>query len=312
MKAVLLTAGLAAVVAGSKCAPEPEFKYLVTFGDSYSDDGRLDYYFAHNGSGPPPGVMQPQSGSNAGGRYAWTQDVANYTGATNYDYAVDGATCSNEIISRYLAGIHEPFPSVMDDEMPSFLSDLKTPLYAGSTPENTVYALWIGTNDIGWQGFLSDSQRPGTNLTTFIECVWSVFDSIYEAGGRRFVILNQNALQLVAEYRTPELGGAGNNQYWQNKTLYNMTEYSEKIMEYTTTVNMIIDYGVPFNMLGKRRWPGAKFGVFDVHSLLTEMYNNPEPYLDPPYNVTGYYHHCNPQNNSDCTYAPGSLDSYLW
>ncbi|GMG04257.1 unnamed protein product [Aspergillus oryzae var. brunneus] len=37
-----------------------EFNNLVTFGDSYTDDTRASYFYAHNGSAPPVGWKQPE------------------------------------------------------------------------------------------------------------------------------------------------------------------------------------------------------------------------------------------------------------
>ncbi len=76
------------------------------------------------------------------------------TGARYFDYAVSGATCSNQIISRLFPAIGKPFPSVLDDEIPSFQADVgaKT-LYADRSALNTVYTLWIGTNDLGMGAF---------------------------------------------------------------------------------------------------------------------------------------------------------------
>lgn len=163
----------AAIVAATPCKPKESFSTLVTFGDSYTDDGRLGYYINHHGEGPPPGVYQTVTNSTASGGPAWGQYVQQYTGVHYLDYAVSGATCSNEIISRLFASINRPFPSVIDDEIPSFKADVSfKSLYADRTPENTVYALWIGTNDLGFGAFLSDSQVPGTNITSFIDCIW--------------------------------------------------------------------------------------------------------------------------------------------
>lgn len=140
------------------------FDNLVTFGDSYTDDGRLVYYATHNGSGPPAGVLPPQSSVSASGGLAWGQYVQQDTGVAYFDYAVSGATCSNEIVSRYFSYINAPFPSVVDDELPSFVADVEVKaLYENRTAENTVYALWIGTNDLGYGAFLTDSQAPGVS-----------------------------------------------------------------------------------------------------------------------------------------------------
>ena len=309
----LLLAG--ASVAAAKGRPAKPFDNFVTFGDSYTDNGRLSYYFGHNGQGPPPGVYQDVSNVTASGGLSWGQFVAQDTGVLYRDYAVSGATCSNEIISRYLAGISRTFPSVIDDQIPSFKADVAfKALYPNRNGDNTVYALWIGTNDLGYDGFLSDSQVPGTTIASYVDCIWSVFDSIYRTGGRRFVLLNLAPLELAPLYAPLSAGGIGDSQYWSNKTQYNITEYSQKMKEYTTTVNTVFDYGVPFQTVVESRWPGASFDIFNVHKLLVDIYNNPSQYLDAPAISKGFYHHCDPINTSSCQdqTAQGPLSGFMW
>lgn len=304
----------ASVAAAKSCSSKP-FKNLVTFGDSYTDNGRLGYYINNNGQAPPPGGYQTVSNVTASGGLAWGQYVAQYTGANYRDYAVSGATCSNEIISRDFSAIHKPFPSVIDDEIPSFKADVAfKSLYPDRTAENTVYALWIGTNDLGYGGFLSDSQAPGTTISDYVDCIWSVFDNIYQTGGRRFVLLNLAPLELAPLYAPLSAGGIGDSQFWSNKTHYNITEYSQKIKEYTTNVNTIFDYGVPFQTIVKSRWPGASFDIFNVHKLLVDIYNNPSQYLDAPAISKGFYHHCDPVTTSNCQdlTAQGPLSGFMW
>ncbi|KAH8884746.1 hypothetical protein GQ53DRAFT_879396 [Thozetella sp. PMI_491] len=315
MFTLLLLAAVPLAVAASHWSHQAPFTNLVTFGDSYTDNGRLGYYFGHNGTGPPPGVYQTVTNKTASGGLAWGQFVEQYARVNYFDYAVSGATCSNALVSRWLAGIGRSFPSVMDDEIPSFQADVSfKALYPDRTPENTVYALWIGTNDLGFTGaMLSDSQTPGATITDFVSCVWTVFDSIYKTGGRRFVLLNEAPLQLSPLYASISQGGDSNDQFWPNKTLYNTTEYSEKIRQYTTSVNTMFDYGVPFNLVVKSRWPRATFSIFDVHSLMTDIYNNPKQYLDAPYNVKGSYHTCDPSGSTCVDHSDlGPLSGFLW
>ncbi len=139
MQFVLLLAGACLGLASSSCPSKASFANLVTFGDSYTDNGRLGYYINHNGHAPPPGVYHNVSNTTASGGLAWGQYVEKYAKVNYFDYAVSGATCSNKIISRYFANINGPFPSVMDDEIPSFKADVafKT-LYPDRTSENTV------------------------------------------------------------------------------------------------------------------------------------------------------------------------------
>lgn len=151
-----------------------------------------------------------------------------------------------------------------------------------------------------------------TNITTYIDCVWSVFDTIYSAGGRRFVLFNTAPLQLAPLYAAQSNSGAGDNQYWTNKTLYNETEYQYKMLEYTQLVNRVFDYGVAYQTLAEKRWPGSAVDVFDVNRLLTDMYGNPSAYLDFPASSTGYYHQCDVVGSSGCINGPNALDTFLW
>ena len=83
--------------------------------------------------------------------------------------------------------------------------------------------------------------------------------------------------------------------------------------EYTKLVNDIFDYRTPYELHVARRYPGADIAIFDVNSLITDIYNNPTEYLASPANVTGQYYHCDAATGSVCTTAPGlSLDNFLW
>jgi hypothetical protein len=217
--------------------------------------------------------------------------------------------CSNDIISRRLPSTNGPFPSVMEYEIPTYKEDLSyRSLYPDRRADNTVYVLWVGTNDLGIDGFLGDTQREGRNITSFIDCVWRFFDQIYDTGGRRFVLMNQFPLQFAPMYATPGVGGRGNNRYWRDPSAYNITEYQNKMLEYTTSMNTMFDYGAPFHLRVQSRWRGATFSIFDVHSLVMDVRANPSEYLDAPANVTGPYRSC----LSDCVVSPEPLSSFMW
>jgi hypothetical protein len=48
------------------------FSSLLTFGDSYTDENRLNYFGSHNGSAPPPGTYLPEVSSMANSQYKLT------------------------------------------------------------------------------------------------------------------------------------------------------------------------------------------------------------------------------------------------
>lgn len=82
--------------------------------------------------------------------------------------------------------------------------------------------------------------------------------------------------------------------------------------EYTTTVNSVFSYRVPYELLVAHRYPGANIAIFDVHSLLTDIYNNPNQYLASPANVTGQYFLCDAATGNTCTKEKLGLDHFMW
>ncbi|KAL2257378.1 hypothetical protein VTK26DRAFT_248 [Humicola hyalothermophila] len=313
MRSSLILAGASAAVVSAFGWLKP-FDTLVTFGDSWTDNGRLSYYGSHDGQAPPPGQYHDETNVTASGGLSWAQFAAKSAGAKLMDYAISGAVCSNQIVARYASFMNREFPAIMDDEIPSFQADVRfRSLYPNRNPLNTVYAVWIGTNDLGFDAFLSDSQAPGKTITDFVECVWSVFDAVYKTGGRRFVLMNTGPLELSPLYAHPDNGGTGDSQFWNTKTKYNMTEYGQKIKQYTTNVNTMFEYGAPYQKLLKRRWPLATLDLFDVHSLLKDIHSQPAKYLDAPHNATGYYHHCDSTGGACVDQIDiGPLSGFMW
>ncbi|KAF2805663.1 GDSL lipase/acylhydrolase family protein [Mytilinidion resinicola] len=298
-----------------------QFKSLVTFGDSYTDENRLGYFGANNGSAPPTGWVEPMSFNTAGGGITWARWVSIYTCTTLCNYAVSGAVCSNALTPRTWDAVHAPFPDIAGYELPAFTADAayivpaipSAPAhrFLSIPPQSTVYATWIGTNDLGASAFLTDSQVAGKTIADYIDCVYAAFDGIYAAGGRYFVLMNAAPLQLAPLYATPQNGGLAKSKYWGDKPA-NITQVSYRMWETVVGVNAIFAARTPLELLVKRRYPGARFAVFDVNSLITDIWNHPDTYLNgtAPANATGFVQHCD-LTGSDCT-LDASPDSFLW
>ncbi|KAM3438568.1 hypothetical protein NHJ13734_004128 [Beauveria thailandica] len=258
---------------------------LVTFGDSYTDESRA-IYLAEYGHVPPAGLLMPPNNRTADGGIAWGRMVANMTGASYYNYAVAGSTCSEKVATQPARIIPGQIPTLLEYEVPAFEADLAVAsFYPNRQPNNTVYAMWIGTNDLGIEGFLHDRNRPGTVLDDFVGCVWESFDRIYKTGGRRFVVMKAVPLEKAPTYASFDNGGARDNPVWPTKSQYNTTEYQHKMFQYSQAVNELLDYTTPFHLLLKRRWPGASVTVFDTHSIFNDIHDNPGQYLSSPQNV---------------------------
>lgn len=184
-----------------------------------------------------------------------------------------------------------------------------TAFFSG-TPDDTVYAIWIGTNDVGNNAFLTDSQIAGKTLTDYVDCVYGVVDELYKSGARYFVLMNLAPLNLLPQYATPADGGLKSTQYFKDKPSVaggNITEISYRMLETVDTVNSIYAYRTPFEARINNTWPGANVANFDVNALITDMYHNPKEYLNgtAPLNVTGYVIGAGNISRSD-------RDSYMW
>jgi hypothetical protein len=83
--------------------------------------------------------------------------------------------------------------------------------------------------------------------------------------------------------------------------------------EYTSLVNEIFRLQIPYEVHVSGRFADAGFALFDAHSLMTDIFNNPSHYLNgtTPLDVTNPYHQCNITTGT-CENATASFDSYYW
>lgn len=311
MLAMFFTIALATTACGALTVnPWSGMENLVTFGDSYTDESRARYLVQH-GHVPPPGILMPPSNDTADGGYSWGRTVANMSGVRYYNYAVSASTCSEKVATQPARVIPGNVPTVLEYQVPAFRADLAfRSLYPNRRSDNTVYALWIGTNDVGIEGFLLDRNVPGTELASLVDCVWDSFDQIYETGGRRFVVMNMVPLELSPMYMSLESGGTGDTTTWPTKSQHNTTEFQYKMSEYSKAVNRLFDYTAPFHLLVKRRWPGATVTIFDAQSVVQDIHDNAAEYLAPPQNVGSSFKTCDA--NGNCQHSSLPLSSFLW
>jgi GDSL-like Lipase/Acylhydrolase len=218
--------------------------------------------------------------------------------------------------------IKADFPSVVDYEIPAFLADADADLVNTTQPfyepprndTNAVYAIFIGTNDLGNIAFLTDSQVPGKVLSEYTDCVYGAFDSLYAAGGRFFILMNTVPLYLAPQYANDSLHGVTASQYYPDKGP-NHTEIAYTMHQETTSVNDIFKYQTPYEVLVANRYPGAHFALFDTWQLFSDIYNHPAAFLNGthPLSVEGFEHHCN-LTGGDCTYKYNNTrpDSFMW
>lgn len=189
----------------------------------------------------------------------------------SYDYAVSGAMCNGSYGTGSRNGI-------VQNQLPTFLANKASTNPATGKPtldipvDETVYGIWIGTNDIGNAGWATESQIPRSlPLTAYTDCVYAQLDRLYAAGARSFVLQNQGPLDLIPMYALPENGGVVAPRYWKDKALYNanLTQVSEKMREYIVMVNEVYELRTQVDVLLRRKYPGSHFALFDTNALVS-------------------------------------------
>ncbi|PIL25409.1 hypothetical protein GSI_13299 [Ganoderma sinense ZZ0214-1] len=276
---------LAKAVALSAFAAGPapgQIKNLVTFGDSYTDvDGHAD-----------GGIMWPVFASEDGNFGL-------------FPFAKSGATCSNNLTDR-------PFPSVFESQLPTYFAEKANGSLTALKPEDTIYTLWIGTNDVGVGALLTGHQTPGVTVVDTVTCAVNWVQTMYNSGARNFIFQNMIPLETTPLYSADSYP----NRYWTAQR--NTTEWSVFMKELTTSGNAIARLEL---QLLAPTLHGAHIGFFDSHSLFADMFARPQLYLNgtAPLNVTGAVHSCVFQLNEStgdpgvCTDATGTdQDSFLW
>ncbi|KAF6752808.1 GDSL lipase/acylhydrolase [Ephemerocybe angulata] len=255
-----------------------QIKNLVTFGDSYTDVG-----YSSNGGTP------------------WPIYTAGYAGVKLFPYAKAGATCSNELTYR-------PFPPLFGSQLPKYFEEKGS---LDLQPEETIYTLWIGTNDVGSNALLTGNPGTKASLVAVTDCMVNWVKVLYESGVRNFIFQNMIPLETIPMYAPVSWP----NRFWTAER--NSTEWSVFMRELVLSGNELTK--LKLEALAPTL-PGAHIALFDSHSLFADMYSNPGSYLNgtAPVNVTGAidtcYYEVGATSPRSCVKVEGdeNRDSYLW
>ena len=192
----------------------------------------------------PRGSNHYQDG-HADGWIMWPVFAAQDGSFDLFPFAKSGATCSNSLTDR-------PFPSVFESQLPAFFAEKANGSLAALKPEDTIYTLWIGTNDVGVGALLTGSQTPGVTVVDTVTCAVNWVQTLYNSGARNFIFQNVSEvgnganvsdaycriLQMVPLEAAPlYLVNSYPNHYWTAQR--NTTEWSVFMRELTTSGNAL-------------------------------------------------------------------------
>ncbi|EFZ02162.1 GDSL-like lipase/acylhydrolase family protein [Metarhizium robertsii] len=286
-----------AITSGVISAPAAlgKFENLVVFGDSYSDEARFAY-IKQNGKLPPAGQMLPEADSPFSNGRIWGRLVAKDTGATLYDYAVGGAMCTHTNFDQrtFNETTNIPYPAVLEYELPLFDTDKKLGLYKNLNPDNTVYTLWIGTNDLGKDGIIGTKAGMHHNVDasstvdSYLTCVWAALDKMYSQGARNIVLFKLAPLEKAPLYAI------------------DYPKLKDSLSADVQNVNAKYDQVVAGTK--SQRWADATITIFDSYKFFSDVIASPSTFQFTE--VSKPYKTCVSENN--CQTASGPQSSYLW
>ncbi|GJJ09979.1 hypothetical protein Clacol_004204 [Clathrus columnatus] len=169
----------------------------MTFGDSYTDITQASFPL-------------------------WPIYAADYGHLTFLDFARAGATCNQDLTPR-------TFPAVFQDEIPAFLNATENGKEFNA--EETLFTLWIGTNDVGVGELITGQAMPGVSIVNTSECAVDWVQTMYGHGARNFFFQNMVPLDHVVLYSADSYP----NRYWTEQR--NTTEWNVMMKEYVASGN---------------------------------------------------------------------------
>ncbi|KAK4120634.1 carbohydrate esterase family 16 protein [Parathielavia appendiculata] len=214
-------------------------KYLISFGDSYSQTG-----FDINGNKPSssnPLGNPPLPGWTASGGLNWVGFLASQYNTSTllaYNFAYGGATTNATIVPPYA-------PTVLSfiDQVAQFSGSIASkPSYA-PWGDNALFGVWIGVNDVGNTWWKSDYDQI---VAQIMDSYFGQLQILYNAGARNFVLLTVPPI-----HRTPAFIAQGNQQAVAAAIAKYNAALSTRLAAFTTknsgTTSKIVDTTVPFN-----------------------------------------------------------------
>ncbi|KAI8072733.1 GDSL-like Lipase/Acylhydrolase-domain-containing protein [Gongronella butleri] len=225
---------------------------LVVFGDSYSDVGNFQRWT----NGP-----------------VWSEHVAAAWNASLHSFAYSGAVCDNALYPNNTS-IYYTTPSIMDQVEFYYTQHLNM------DPSDTVYAFWVGVNDVH-QMFKENPEMPP--LESISACIAYQIETVHR-------LFNANQILLM------NLPPMEKMPYFLN------TLAADERRDAVITINKQLHQHV--DALNSN-YPRLSLDYIDVHSLLNDVIADPEPFGFV--NTDGAYwdnceNYCNEKN----------MDQYVW
>lgn len=158
--------------------------YLISFGDSYSQTG-FDVGSSKPSPANPLGNPSYPGWTSSGGPNWVGYLVREYNASSlySYNFAYGGATVNASLVKPF-----EPTVKSLIDQVKQFSSSIATkPSYAPWKTNNTLFAIWMGVNDVGNSWWNANEAEL---LVQIMDDYFEQVEILYSAGGRNFAFLS--------------------------------------------------------------------------------------------------------------------------
>ncbi|KAH9917447.1 uncharacterized protein B0H18DRAFT_37146 [Fomitopsis serialis] len=255
-------------------------QFLFTLGDSYTTDG---FNISAGVNSPNPGYTS----SNGPNWVEYLGGTYNVTNTKVFNLASGGATIDAALVAPYL-------PTVLSivDQVSQFEEYLAPKPYGAQwDSSNSLFAIWIGINDVGNSYAWTNVTSQPAFHTILMDRLFSQVEILYGAGARNFLFLT-----VPPTNRAPLLIEAGPTAVAQITGA--LADYNDQLIEYAE--------------LFEANHTGTSVRIFDSRPVFNTLLDN---YPTFGYvNITGYceaYENGTPtMTTQDAPCEP--VASYFW
>ncbi|KAI0869595.1 hypothetical protein GGS24DRAFT_478302 [Hypoxylon argillaceum] len=267
-------------------------KNAFIFGDSYTQTG-FDYTLAQPSTANPFGnpTYPGYTSSNGPNWVGYLTYKYNASSLLTYNLAYGGATVDSALVTPYLPTVKSLKDQVQSEFIPGYTGSSAKAQWTGS---NSVFAVWIGINDIG------NSYYNGVNATDALNAkifavISTLTDQIYAAGGRNYVFINVPPLD-----RTPLIVPQGASAVALSKA--DVAAWNQKVVDFAKTLKTKGDTNV---------W------VYDSNKSFGDVIDNPSSHPETAglKNTTDYctaYQNGTPAQNTLTPSCGIPVNQYFW
>lgn len=165
-------------------------KQLFVFGDSYTQTGfdpKANQPSASNPFGNPP--YPGWTSSNGPNWVGFLTTTYNQSNILTYNLAYGGATVDSALVTPYAPTVISMKDQVQTQYLPIYGSH---PTTAPWTSESSLFAFFIGINDVGNSWWLNNATLYDAIFSTYS----GLLEQIYETGARNFLFLSVPPVNL--------------------------------------------------------------------------------------------------------------------